>query len=43
VRATCIMCEAAQKTIIMVAKSEIRSRLEDVEVHGNMILKRVEI
>jgi hypothetical protein len=43
VRATCRMCAAVQKTIILVAKPEIRLRMGDEEVNGKIILKRVEI
>ena len=42
-RAACRMCEGVQKTIILVAKREIRLRVGDVEVDGKIILKRVEI
>ena len=36
-RATCTMCEALQKTIILVAKPEIRSHMGDEEVDGKII------
>jgi hypothetical protein len=42
-RATCRMCEAVQKTIILVAKPDIRLRVGDEGVSGKIILKGVEI
>jgi hypothetical protein len=42
-RATCRMCEAVHKIIILVTKPEIRLRMGDEGVDGKIILKRVEI
>jgi len=43
VRAICRMCAAVQKTIILVAKTEMRLRTGDEEVNVKIIFKRVEI